>query len=118
MAGGYRRSRTHKGKKAFSKSCRTRRRQKDLDQVHDDLKKDHEPCYDEDLPGGGLFPCRECSRQFQSEPALQEHLKGKLHKKRLKLLKEAPYTHAESEAAGGLGTQSFYERQGTSIMQQ
>lgn len=110
MAGGYRRSRTHKGRKAFSKSCRTRRRTKDLDQVQQDLQKGdtlvHE--YDEDLPGGGQFPCIPCAKHFQSATDLAEHCRGKTHKKRLRLLKEPAYTHAEAEAAGGLSTESFY----------
>lgn len=113
MAGGYRRSRTHKSRKAFSKSCRTRRRVKDLDQIHEDLAKqdpiqEHTLPFDEDLPGGGQFPCVECARHFQSKVDLDEHKRGKFHKKRLRLLKETPYTQAEADAAGGLGTQSFY----------
>jgi len=105
MTGGYRRSRTHKARKAFSKSCRTRRRVKDLDQIHEDLAKPVIVApYDEDLPGGGQFPCIECARHFQNFADLVGHRKNKLHKKRLKLLKERPYTQAEADAAGGLST--------------
>lgn len=35
------------------------------------------------------------SRHFISPDALIEHVRGKYHKKRLKLLKEEPYTQAE-----------------------
>lgn len=112
MAGGYRRSRTHKGRKAFSKACRTRRRVKDLDQIHKDLSEDGKPLvFNEDLPGGGLYPCIECSRHFQNEHDLAKHKHNKQHKKRLRLLLERPYTQAEADAAGGLATQSFYQQQ-------
>mgnify|MGYP002788941599 FL=1 len=65
--------------------------------------------FDEDLPGGGQYPCVPCARHFQSEADLATHLHSKPHKKRLKLLKEPAYTHAEAEAAGGMGS-DFYTK--------
>ncbi|KAJ3214303.1 Bud site selection protein 20 [Dinochytrium kinnereticum] len=59
---------------------------------------------DPELPGLGQFYCLHCARHFTSEMALEAHLLTKLHKKRLKLLKEEPYTQAEAEAAVGLLT--------------
>lgn len=37
---------------------------------------------------------------------MDEHLKSKLHKKRVKLLQEEPYTQKDAEAAVGLYTQN------------
>lgn len=111
--GRYARSRTHKGRKAFSKSTRTRRRQRDLDQVHTDLASLHktdstafqESLINEDVAGGGRFPCIHCARHFIDRAALEKHLLSKLHKKRVKVLeRNAPYSVKEAEAAGGLGT--------------
>ena len=53
--------------------------------------------------GGGDFPCVECSRHFISPEALKTHTKTKVHKRRLKELKDEPYSQAEAEAAAGLG---------------
>jgi hypothetical protein len=41
---------------------------------------------------------------------------SKLHKKRVKLLKEKPYTLEESRAAGGEGTNSFYQKDATEML--
>lgn len=38
--------------------------------------------------------------------SLEEHLKSKLHKKRVKVLKEQPYTQKDADAAVGLTTQN------------
>ncbi|KAJ3099597.1 Bud site selection protein 20 [Phlyctochytrium planicorne] len=86
---------------------RTRARVKDLDQIHDDLKRPEKLQFkelDPDLPGLGQFYCMECARHFENENALTTHLGTKLHKKRLKVLKEEPYTQAEAEAAVGMST--------------
>lgn len=113
IMGRYARSRTHKGRKAFSKSTRTRRRQRDLDQIHSDLTFIHntdsaslqESLIKEDVAGGGMFPCVHCARHFIDKVALAKHLVSKLHKKRVKVLeKNAPYSVKEAETAGGLGT--------------
>jgi hypothetical protein len=37
-----------------------------------------------------------------SELAMDTHLKGKEHKKRVKTNKDIPYSHEEAERAGGL----------------
>ena len=81
-----------------------------LDEVHADLaskkhlqqhKDTHAP---EDLPGFGQWYCVECAKWFESEPNLVSHAKGKTHKRRVKALKEEPYTQKEAEAAVGLTT--------------
>ncbi|EMR08319.1 hypothetical protein PNEG_03160 [Pneumocystis murina B123] len=87
---------------------RTRRYQRDIDQIHKDImipesrktllfKK-----IDPDLPGLGQHYCIECSRYFETNNTLVKHRTGKLHKKRVKLLKEVPYSQEEAEAAVGI----------------
>jgi bud site selection protein 20 len=44
-----------------------------------------------------------CSRYFETDVALGSHRRSKVHKRRLKQLKETPYTIEESERAAGLG---------------
>lgn len=93
-------------KKEFKKSNRTRRRSKDLDQIHEDLRAQTAGIplpFDADLPGGGQFPCVPCALWMKDDAALQQHARTKNHKKRLRLLKEVPYTVQESEAAAGMG---------------
>uniref|UniRef100_A0A7S3GBK9 C2H2-type domain-containing protein n=1 Tax=Palpitomonas bilix TaxID=652834 RepID=A0A7S3GBK9_9EUKA len=59
--------------------------------------------FDPDLPGGGRYFCPETSRHFETAEALETHKKTKAFKKRLKELKEEPYTHEEAMMAGGMG---------------
>eukprot|EP00158_Paraphelidium_tribonemae_P004068 Partr_v1_DN26547_c1_g3_i1_m3523 putative Zinc finger protein len=109
--GRLRRVRTHKGIKDISKKFRTKRRTKDLDQIEKDLEpqafealKTQE--LDADLPGLAQFYCVHCSRYFVDQPSLDNHTKSKVHKRRLKNLKEGAYTIEESEAAVGLTTEN------------
>ncbi|RDW73888.1 putative BUD20 [Coleophoma crateriformis] len=93
-----------------STKTKTRRRLRDLDQVHADLRspkhleqfKSLKPA--EDLPGLGQFYCIECAKWFEAENSLVTHRKGKTHKRRVKALKDEPYTQKEAEAAVGLRT--------------
>ncbi|KAI9100682.1 hypothetical protein DFS34DRAFT_615401 [Phlyctochytrium arcticum] len=107
MGPGYRRVKTHKGIRDIKRAARTRARTKDLDQIHDDLKapeklQNQEP--NPDLPGMGQHYCIQCSRYFTDGSSINEHYKTKLHKRRLKVLKEEPYSQKEAEAAAGLKT--------------
>jgi len=81
---------------------------KDLDEVHDTIKKEiqEEPQkleHNDDLPGAGQWYCTECSRFFIDEETLEGHKRSKLHKKRVKDMKDTPYSQAEADAAAGLG---------------
>ncbi|KFZ22656.1 hypothetical protein V502_02858 [Pseudogymnoascus sp. VKM F-4520 (FW-2644)] len=58
----------------------------------------------EDLPGLGQFYCVECAKWFEGENSQRTHLKGKNHKRRVKALKDEPYSQKEAEAAVGLRT--------------
>ncbi|KAJ3180146.1 Bud site selection protein 20 [Gaertneriomyces sp. JEL0708] len=105
----YRRTKTHKGIRDVKRAKRTRARTKDLDQIHDDMaqpEKFTSQPIDADLPGLGQHYCLQCARYFTESSALNDHYKTKLHKKRLKVLKEAPYTQKEAEAAVGLQTEN------------
>lgn len=55
------------------------------------------------MPGLGQHYCIECARYFDSSQALLVHKKGKVHKRRLKNLREEPYTQEEAEAAVNIG---------------
>ncbi|ELT95497.1 hypothetical protein CAPTEDRAFT_132341 [Capitella teleta] len=87
---------------------RTRRKTKDIDQIHEDMKpgtaaKLLSQEVDLDLPGSGQFYCLHCAKHFISEEALKKHFRGKPHKKRLKELQDEPYTQAEADRAAGMG---------------
>ncbi|GAB7363340.1 hypothetical protein MBLNU230_g3621t1 [Neophaeotheca triangularis] len=89
---------------------KTRYHTRDLDQIHADLQsKRHlqqhlETKAPEDLPGFGDFYCIECAKHFESELNFGAHTKGKPHKRRVKQMKEEPYSQKEAEAAVGLTT--------------
>lgn len=89
---------------------KTRRYTRDLDQIHADVaSKRHLQQYKdtkalEDLPGFGEWYCVECAKWFESESNFVKHAKGKPHKRRVKQLKEEPYSQREAEAAVGLTT--------------
>ncbi|KAL7273639.1 hypothetical protein RUND412_003481 [Rhizina undulata] len=94
---------------------KTKRRTRDLDQVHGDLRSPRqlellkELVPDEDRPGLGQYHCVECAKYFESEWNLVQHRRGKNHKRRCRLLLEEPYSQKEADAAAGLGQVSFYE---------
>merc|ERR1712014_204053 len=89
---------------------KTRRHTRDLDQIHADLHsrrhlEQHIQQYDEaELPALGLFYCIPCAKHFESETNYAKHEKGKPHKRRVRQLKEEPYSQKEAEAAVGLTT--------------
>jgi bud site selection protein 20 len=89
---------------------KTRRHTRDLDQVHADLAAPrhleiyHETKAPEELPGFGQWYCTECAKWYESELNYTAHKKAKPHKRRVKQLKEEPYSQKEAEAAIGLRT--------------
>lgn len=64
---------------------------------------------DEDKPGLGQYYCVECAKYFENQQMLNHHTKSKRHKRRVKELKERPYTPLESEAASGVNLVKFME---------
>jgi bud site selection protein 20 len=90
-----------------TKVIKTKRRTRDIDQVHEDLKNPEKILNaqpDEDLPGEGRFPCIACARFFQTAEALHLHEQTKVHKRRLKMALEDPHTQESAEAAVGFST--------------
>ncbi|KAF2201318.1 hypothetical protein GQ43DRAFT_431735 [Delitschia confertaspora ATCC 74209] len=89
---------------------KTRRYTRDLDQVHADLHSERHLAQFkdtkavEDLPGLGKYYCKECAKWFESETNFGSHKRGKVHKRRLRALRDEPYTQKEAEAAAGLTT--------------
>jgi len=89
---------------------KTRRHTRDFDQIHADLhnkrhlEQFHETQVPEELPAFGDFYCVECAKFYESEANYKSHQKSKPHKRRVKALKEEPYSQKEAEAAAGYGT--------------
>jgi bud site selection protein 20 len=86
MGGPQRRKGSNAKNKQYKKAVRTRRRTKDLDQIHEEVLLARagqlpriEP--DPDLPGMGQFRCIPCAKFFVSDKVLQEHTRSKVHKK-------------------------------------
>lgn len=92
------------------RKCRRHAAIRDVDQIHADLQsKKHLQQYQdtkarEDLPGFGEWYCTECAKWFESETNFAKHAKGKPHKRRVRQLKDDPYSQKEAEAAVGLTT--------------
>lgn len=70
----------------------------DIDQIHAALaspalkaKLEHQEIDIEQI-GMAQHYCLECAQYFESDHALVEHKKGSKHKRRVKLLREFPYS--------------------------
>ena len=68
----------------------------------------HQPI-DENKPGLGQYYCIECAHYFENQLALDRHNKGKKHKRRVRELKQQPYSTLEAEAANGINMAKFVE---------
>ncbi|XP_015267134.1 PREDICTED: zinc finger protein 593 [Gekko japonicus] len=102
-----RRTGSHKAH-SLARQWKTKRRHRDLDQIHQDLLPENaaklvrqEP--DADLPGSAQHYCLHCARYFVDLKSMKDHFKSKVHKRRLKQLSEEPYTQEEAERAAGMG---------------
>ncbi|KAK4683785.1 bud site selection protein 20, partial [Tremellales sp. Uapishka_1] len=104
--GRLRRSRAHHARRDVHRAARTRVRTRDLDIIQNDMKPENREAMlnqpiDEEKPGLGQHYCLECAKYYESNVALVMHKKSKVHRRRLKELKEPAYTVEESKA--GLG---------------
>lgn len=72
-----------------------------LDQIQKNIKNNIVPI-DDDLNIESQFYCKECDRCFISDNALSTHTKSKVHKKRVKELKDVIHTQKHAEMAVGL----------------
>ncbi|XP_046871416.1 zinc finger protein 593 [Hypomesus transpacificus] len=96
-------------KKNIAKTWKTKRRTKDLDEIHSDMKPEtaskllKQPV-DFDVTGCAQNYCLHCARYFVDLNSMKEHFKTKVHKRRLKKLRDEPYSQAEAERAAGMGS--------------
>ncbi|KAJ8315097.1 hypothetical protein KUTeg_007247 [Tegillarca granosa] len=86
--GRYARKKQHKGDKPLKEKYRTKRKTKDLDQIHEDMKpKNAEKLLDQnvdfDKPGAAQYYCLHCA---------------------IKALSIEPYTQEEADRAAGIGS--------------
>ena len=94
-------------------------RQKDIDQIQDEIEKSNETGkpitfdYDDELPGGGQFYCVETGRHFADAKALEDHKKTKFYKRRLRELKKEKYSQDVSEWAAGMTKEKLPPAHGT-----
>ncbi|CAG5130982.1 unnamed protein product [Candidula unifasciata] len=105
--GRYRRKKMHKGDKPLKEKYRTKRRTRDLDLIHDDMKVPSsllKQQVDLDKPGAAQFYCLHCAKYFIDNKALTGHFRTKPHKRRLKALEVEPYSQAEANRAAGMGS--------------
>jgi len=84
-------------------------RTKDLDQIDHDLCEGVvgnllEQNIDYDKAGLGQFYCVHCAKDFIDTHAFKDHIKSKVHKRRLHALKTEPYTIEEANRAAGMGS--------------
>ncbi|XP_041352159.1 zinc finger protein 593-like [Gigantopelta aegis] len=103
------RKKQHKGDKPLKEKYRTKRKTKDLDQIHEDLLPRNAPGIlnqdvDYDKPGAAQYYCIHCARYFINNTALTDHFKTKPHKRRIKSLQIEPYTQEEADRAAGMGS--------------
>ena len=83
-----RKPRAQAKKKKYKRNVWLCRRDKDIDQIQDELGEAEgkgQPIkfeYDDELPGGGQFYCAETAKHFISAKALADHKKTKFYKRR------------------------------------
>ncbi|KAF4610453.1 hypothetical protein D9613_006556 [Agrocybe pediades] len=110
--GRLRRSRVHNARRDVHRASRTRVRTRDLDQIQlIDLDPKNRAALeaqplDFEKPGLAQHYCVECAKYYETDAALNSHWRSKVHKRRLKQLREPAYTIEESERAAGLGRET------------
>lgn len=72
-------------------------------------KLNHQPL-DETKPGLGQYYCINCAKYFDSVSAKNTHMKGRFHKRRVKELKEGPYTQEEANFAAGHNVKLYLQK--------
>ena len=97
-----------KNKQIKKANLKVKRYNRDVDQVvmedmlPENAVKLQNQELDETLPGLGQHYCLHCTRYFLTDLVMAEHFRTKEHKKRMRVLKEIPYSHEEADRAAGL----------------
>jgi len=78
--------------------------------VFEDLKKGVSLTADPDLPGSGRHYCISCARHFIGEEDLRKHQNTKMHKQRLKRMKEKPHTQDDAELFAGMTQDKWWQK--------
>ncbi|XP_042296715.1 zinc finger protein 593 [Sceloporus undulatus] len=94
---------------SLARQWKTKRRRRDLDQINQDMRPENSAKLlrqdpDADMPGSAQHYCLHCARYFVDLKSMKDHFRSKVHKKRLKQLREEPYTQEEAERAAGMGS--------------
>lgn len=96
---------------------KTKRYTRDLDQIlytdmnsEKSIQKLEHQSYDETKPGLGQYYCIPCAKYFETLHAKSNHQRGKVHKRRLRQLKDIPYTPEEANAAAGHDVAKFFQK--------
>jgi len=73
-----------------------------LDQIQESVHKGKPIDGIENLPAGGKYACLKCDVYYRDEKTLQQHMKTKGHKRRVKEFNSRPHTTKDAEMAAGL----------------
>lgn len=88
--------------KQYSKKILLIKGKRPLDQVQEAISK-NKPIEDlENLPAAGKYSCIKCDVYFHDQNTLDQHLKTKAHKRRLKEFEIKQHTAKDAEMAAGL----------------
>lgn len=73
-----------------------------LDQIQASVSKNIPIDRIEELPAGGKYSCLKCDVYFRDQHTLDEHMKTKAHKRRVKEFGIKQHTAKDAEMAAGL----------------
>lgn len=89
-------------KKQYSKKVLQIKGKRPLDQIQESVRTNKPIEGIENLPAAGKFSCLQCDVYFRDQNTLDEHLKTKAHKRRLKEFEKKSHTAKDAEMAAGL----------------
>lgn len=95
----------HKSRYRTNKRLTSTYGTKHLDQIKDEIEKGNKQSSIQVEVENTTTYCTECDRHFLAEDILAAHKKTKVHKKRVKLLREEQHNTKDSERAAGLISQ-------------
>ncbi|KAM0681513.1 hypothetical protein GINT2_000025 [Glugoides intestinalis] len=73
-----------------------------LDQIQESVRKNVPIDRVEELPAGGKHACLKCDVYFRDQNTLDDHMKTKAHKRRVKEFEIKQHTSKDAEMAAGL----------------